>query len=242
MAKARMLHGSISRSIQVNKLCLPARLLFSWMIAHADDEGRIKGDPDYIRATVVPMTKWSSNNIKNYLEQIREIGLIYYWTDNDEWFVEFVKWRDYQSIKSDRFKPSKLPSFNKEIGNKMDTARIQNIDKLFPQANKVQTKEKKSNSDEYNPFADLNIRDEEDINPNTYKPKNIGESSALIAFKQLEPANFKAFRTTYLAAAKKGLPSGLFFRFTSEIKQDVSIKNPGAVFNKKVQEYFSRLK
>lgn len=59
MAKARMIHKKISASTQVNRLTLPARLLFSWMIPHADDEGRIKGEPEYIKAVVVPMTRWS---------------------------------------------------------------------------------------------------------------------------------------------------------------------------------------
>ena len=46
MAISRMLHKSISHSIQVNRLSPEARLLFTWMIPHADDEGRIKGEAD----------------------------------------------------------------------------------------------------------------------------------------------------------------------------------------------------
>ena len=65
MAKARMLHKKISISLQVNSLPLPAKLLFTWLIAHTDDEGRILGSPKYIKATVVPMTNWSTILIQN---------------------------------------------------------------------------------------------------------------------------------------------------------------------------------
>lgn len=64
-----MLHKKISVSIQVNNLSLPAKLLFTWLISHADDEGRLKGDILYVKATVVPMTNWSKSKVKSYLEE-----------------------------------------------------------------------------------------------------------------------------------------------------------------------------
>src|SRR3990167_3598798 len=109
MAKARMLHRSISTSSQVNRLSLPARLLFTWMIPHADDEGRLKGSAEYIKASVVPMTNWTFKRIKSYLEEIKSSGLIHYWQQNNEWFIEFAKWRQYQQIRKDRFEYSNLP-------------------------------------------------------------------------------------------------------------------------------------
>jgi len=36
---------------------------------------------------------------------------------------------------------------------------------------------------------------------------------------------------------KRGLPSDRFYVFCSEIRQDNSIENPGAVFNQKVKSY-----
>jgi len=70
MAKARMLHKTISTSSQVNKLSLPARLLFTWAIAHADDDGRLRGDPEYIKATVVPMVRWSFKKVERYFADV----------------------------------------------------------------------------------------------------------------------------------------------------------------------------
>jgi hypothetical protein len=74
-------------------------------------------------------------------------------------------------------------------------------------------------------------------NPKTFIPSNAEEQAALDAWKELEPFNPFAFGTTYLRAVRKRLPAHLFYQFVSEIKQSHA-ENPGAVFNKKVADYF----
>lgn len=244
MAKARMLHKKISVSGQVNKLSLPARLLFTWMIAHADDEGRLKGEPEYVKAIVAPMTKWSFTHIKIYLEEMKNIGLIYYWHHNNEWFIEFIKWKQHQSIKSDRFKPSDLPTYSDKDEDTLTPIVKQDDSKMFPQSNVIKSSPIKVNTSEYQErkIADKNrfktIR--EIINPKSFEPNSEEEYAALDTWEKLESHNPMAFQTTYLHAIKRGLPSQLFYQFTSEIKQDPTIKNPGAVFNKKVEEYLAK--
>gem|GEM_PF-1609642 len=76
------------------------------------------------------------------------------------------------------------------------------------------------------------------IDPRPFKPENEGEAAALYAWENLEPHNLLAFSTTYYSAYKKGLPVSLFYQFVSEIKQDDTIKNRGAVFNSKVADFF----
>lgn len=244
MAKARMLHKKISVSLQVNRLTLPARLLFTWMIPHADDEGRMKGDPESIRATVVPMVKWSFKKIREYLEEIKDRQLIYYWQENNEWLIEFVKWNEHQTIRKDRFISSNLPSYPK-IGNNQTTPICQPSDNQeTTQANEIESNPNKSNKSEVNEisvaknssYKGNGVR----VNPQTFEPSSAGEVAALEAWRKLEPDNPSAFGTTYFNAHRRGLPSSIFYLFTSEIRQDKSIKNPGAVFNKKVEEYLKQ--
>ncbi len=238
-----MLHKKISVSLQVNRLTLPARLLFTWMIPHADDEGRLNGDPEFIRAMVVPMTKWSFKKIKEYLEEIKNKGLIYYWQENDEWFIEFIKWKQHQYIQKDRFKSSDLPSFHKEVGNKVDTDCIQTVSTPSPQAN---ISESESNPSEVNKSESNEIGVAEKpykgngVSPKNFKPSSDDEMAALEAWGKLEPSSPWVFGTTYLNALRKGLPATMFYQFVSEIQQDSSIKKPGAVFNKKVEEYLKQ--
>lgn len=249
MAKARMLHKKISTSLQINNLPLPVRLLFTWLIPHADDEGRLKGEPQFIKATVIPMTNWSLKNVRGYLEQMKNSNLIYYWQENNEWFIEFVKWGDYQSIRKDRFEPSKLPSFNKHIDNQTAPNSQPNDNQLSAQANINQSNITKVNKSEYKEeFADKNLDKGNTTlldptiieDPKHYLPKNGAEVAAKIAWEKLEPNNPRAFYTTYLNAAKKGVPASYIFTFTSEIRQDRTVVNPGKVFQKKVQDYLER--
>lgn len=241
MANARLLYKKISLSLQVDRLPLPARLLFTWLIPPADDEGRIKGDPKYVKATVVPLTNWSTKLIRKYLEMMNDCSLIHYWQENHEWFIEFIKWEEYQHIRKDRFEPSKLPSFNKVKDNHLSTKRQ-------PGGNQNTTKEKisESNSREINKSDNKNVADKktfretaEILNPNLYRPQNASEAAALEAWRKLEPNNNKAFYTTYLSCSKRGLPPSYFFTFVSEIRQS-KCDNPGAVFNSKAKAYFNK--
>lgn len=243
MAKARMLHKKISVSVQTNKLTLPARLLFTWMISHADDEGKLKGDIEFIKAMIVPMTKWSFKKIKGYLTEMKDQELVYYWQENDEWFIEFTKWKEHQYIQKDRFKPSDLPSYHKDIDNKLDTDCIQGVDTPSPQLNISESESNlneinksevnKGNVAEKSPYKGNGVI----VNPRTFEPSSEGEVAALEAWKKLEPKNSLAFKITYLNALGKGLPPNLFYQFVSEIRQDNTIKNPGAIFNEKVTSF-----
>jgi hypothetical protein len=239
MAKARMLHQKISRSLQVNRLSLSAKLLFTWMIAHADDEGRLRGEPEFVKATVVPMSKWSHKRIEKYLQELKNEKLIYYWQENDDWVVEFVKWNSHQTIRKDRFTPSDLPGYNNDDDNQKTTSRQPAGNHQTTQANKSEANRSELNKSESksNGIAEKDYKGNGIINPKNFKATTKGEIAALEAWKKLEPFNPLAFKTTYLEALKRGLPSDRFYVFCSEIRQDNSIENPGAVFNQKVKSY-----
>lgn len=241
-SKRRMLHAKISTSLQVDNLSEPAQLLFTWMISHADDEGRLKGDAKSVKAVVIPMKHWSMKKVENCLEAIKNEGLIYRWQENNEWFIEFVKWTDHQYIQKDRFKASTLPKYNQKSGHTLDTDRIQTGNSLSPQAKVNKVKEREINKSEENtsenklPTIEPN-KGKEWANPKTFQPSTEGEVVALEAWNQLEHYNPMAFQVTYLTALYKGLPPDKFYQFVSEIKQDSTIEKPGAVFNSKVQAY-----
>ena len=101
----------------------------------------------------------------------------------------------------------------------------------------------KSEDNKVETFA-KNSSNEEDysINPHRFDIRNKGQQGALDAWKALESDKPMTFYTTYLAAYHKGLPATYFYQFVSEIKQDASIENPGAVFNSKVDNYFANQK
>lgn len=250
MAKARMLHKKISLSMQVNDLSLPAQLLFTWMISHADDDGKLRGEPEYVKATVVPMKKWSFSLIKKYIEEIKSNKLIYYWNKNDEWFIQFIKWNEHQSIKSDRYKQSDLPSFEGGGGDPQSPDEIQTDSKVDTQSsviessNKVNPVEVNSSESKGSEIADKNsYKQETKISiPDLKNMKSPSQVAAYEVWKEFEPDNLRAFYTTYLLVAFKGVPAEIIYQFASEMRQDKTIKNPGAVFNNKAENYLKNKK
>jgi hypothetical protein len=239
MAQARMLHKKISISGDVNKLSLPAKLLFTWMIPHADDEGRLAGNPNLVRATVVPLGKWSLTTIKKLIIEIKNQGLIYYWEENKDYFIEFVNWNRYQAIRKKRFHPSVLPSFDSKYDDQTSSKRLTNDVQVTSQYNAIELNKIKVNKSEDGNIANKIFPSKESaqkFSPNNFSPSNESEQAAFDIWNQLEPNNPGSFRF-YLWAAKQGLPSYKFYEFASEIKQDDSIKSKGAVFNKKVTDY-----
>lgn len=116
-----MLAKSISTSLQVNKLGIEAQLLFTWMIPHADDDGRLNGEAEYIKLLVVPAKTWTKTQTESYLKAIHEAGLIYRWNENGTTYVEFPTWTKHQQIRKDRYTPSNIPPFNKTQVNHLTT-------------------------------------------------------------------------------------------------------------------------
>src|SRR3989344_2050919 len=246
----RMLYAKISVSQDVNSLSIEERLLFTWLIAHGDDEGRLEGDPLYIRNKVVPYTNWSPKKIGKYLHNIKNRGLIHYWQVDNRWVIEFVKWELHQSLRKDRIEHSQLPSFAPNSDNQMATIR-QPIDSQMPaERNISESNLKEVKKSEYKEDVAVNnssFKKVSDIpnpgailDPIRYQPKNAEEVAAKEVWFKLELNNKLAFHTTYLNAARKGEPASVIYQFCSEIRQDKSIDNPGKVFQKKVNDYLER--
>lgn len=250
MAKdARMLNVSISKSLQVDKLPLAARLLFTWMIPHADDNGRLKGDPKYIKGCIVPLTNWSPKNIRKYLELMKDEGLIYYWEENREWFVEFVKWNLYQHIRADRYKASDLPSFHKNSDNQTSTNHQPDDNPTEPEVNINKINTNKPNPNKFNiseskePIADKNLSYKEETPEGKDDNPLVGADSkdgyvAFTIWRRMEPKNLKV-GGLYNSYAKK-IPHNLLFQWASEIEQDNTVSNKGALFNSKAKEYLDK--
>ncbi len=92
-----MISKSISVSKQVNGLSRDAKLLFTWLIPHCDDFGRMTGDPDVIKAIVFPMdTDFTPGLIESCLTDIENMRLIIRYNVDGEQFLCFPKWEVHQ--------------------------------------------------------------------------------------------------------------------------------------------------
>lgn len=106
----RMISRTISTSEKVHQISEPARLLFTWMILHCDDDGRMQGSPLTIKAIVLPLSTRTPSEIKRYLKEMDRAGLIRWYEVEKKWFVQVENWHNFQTFKGIHRDDSRIPS------------------------------------------------------------------------------------------------------------------------------------
>ncbi|MDQ3457993.1 MAG: hypothetical protein M3498_01610 [Deinococcota bacterium] len=111
MARGRFLSKGISESEQVAELGSDtARLLFTWLIAHADVEGRLSANPRIVKGRVCPLLDIGLEDIDAMLGEMDVLGLISIYEAEGKRFLCFPSWNEHQQgIRKDREQP-KYPS------------------------------------------------------------------------------------------------------------------------------------
>ena len=88
-----------------------ARLLWDALIQLADDDGRGLADLDFLRAEV---WRYHSNRRRRWVEKIlqelvQKMRNLRLYEVNGRCYYAFGKWKEYQAIRKDLYKPSKFP-------------------------------------------------------------------------------------------------------------------------------------
>lgn len=105
MARGRMLRPSISTDPEVNSMSDFAQLLFTWMIAHADDYGVLPGNPLELWALVVPFKTDRRNDVAAAIDEMVVAGLIYHYEVERKWYIQLAKWENNQQGLNKRTAP-----------------------------------------------------------------------------------------------------------------------------------------
>ena len=223
MAKARLLYKKISVSLEVNKLSLPARLLFTWMISHADDDGRLRGESEYIKAVVVPLTNWKATKIFTLIIEIYSVGLIDWYRQDGYLCIQILNWNEYQKISKKNYKKSVLPRH------------------LFHRKKKSKKLLTKSQTLNLDINVGSNNRLKNSVILQRTNSKSELESIAKTVQNILEPDKPETLHIRYLKALQDGIPVRVCYQFVNEIKQDSSVDDKGKAFDKKVEEYLRNI-
>ncbi|WP_211750421.1 DnaD domain protein [Paenibacillus sp. Marseille-Q4541] len=111
MAEKRMISKVISISEKVNDLPnIFSMLLFTWMIPHTDDFGRLAGSPSKVKALVVPMLDKKKEEVAAALEELATHGLINWYEVDGERVIQILNFDKHQQGLHKRTR-SKFPDF-----------------------------------------------------------------------------------------------------------------------------------
>lgn len=120
MARKRMLDPNIWQSEDFNKLSTLAKLVFIGLFSLADDEGRGRANPTYLKSSLFPYNEdLRSADIEKTLYEISSNMSVIFYSCNESNYYELLSWDIFQKI--DRPTPSQIPEFDE---NKAENRRM----------------------------------------------------------------------------------------------------------------------
>jgi hypothetical protein len=111
MADGRMLKKVVSTSKKLAAVKTDsARLLWTWILPHLDVQGRFSGELEIVKGSIVPRLKsMTLPKIEKYLQDLAENKLIILYNVNGDRYLELVKFKDFQTLRSSREAVSIIP-------------------------------------------------------------------------------------------------------------------------------------
>lgn len=95
------------------------------MVVLADDEGRLRGNPVFLRSQVFPYEdKLTVEEVKRCIKEVVDSGLINYYSVNEQAYISHPNWFTYQTLRRDRMAKSTIPLPD---GNQLSTKRQPNV-------------------------------------------------------------------------------------------------------------------
>jgi len=111
MAKIRSLKGEFFRHAAISHGGLTTKVLAAGLItAVADDEGRFKAAPDYLRGEIFTHDQVTVEEVAAGLQHLRSVDFIQLYQDHSRAFGVIKNWKEHQPVPPSRFVASKLPA------------------------------------------------------------------------------------------------------------------------------------
>ena len=113
MARKRMIDPNIWQSEDFGKLSNLAKVVFIGLFSLADDEGRGRANPMYLKSTLFPYNeKMRSTDVEVALSEISRNMSILFYSYNESNYYSLLSWNTFQKI--DKPTESKIPEFEKD--------------------------------------------------------------------------------------------------------------------------------
>lgn len=174
MPTGRMLNKKISFDEKLAQISLESLLVFTWTIPHLDVEGRILGDPNYIKAQIFPLIdQVSVRKIKKALKELEEKNLILIYGHKIK-YIQFNGFLKNQRINKEREAKSTIPPPTELLSNSgvtQDTSL-----KLSTSTSKVKVKEDQPSNGQHLNSQLLNIELPLLTEKTEYEPKDFYDS------------------------------------------------------------------
>lgn len=144
MARKRMIDPNIWQSEDFSKLSTLGKLVFIGLFSLADDEGRGRCNPVYLKSTLFPYEEGiRSADIDKTLSEISSnMSVIFYSYDGSSYY-SLLSWNTFQKI--DRPSESKIPEYDENIMKRLfNEPSTNNRRVILPNKNKKRIEDNKN--------------------------------------------------------------------------------------------------
>lgn len=126
MASGRVIHKAIHSNPELGELKIETRYFYKALVIHSDDEGRMRANPKHLKALIFPFDAGLRiDTINAWLEELHAARLICLYIVDEKLYLHHPKWKNWQTIRADRFKPSDCP--DPSLGIPSGNQRGQNL-------------------------------------------------------------------------------------------------------------------
>ena len=140
-----MVYAKILGSHQLNLTSITARYLYVGTILLADDDGRLNGDPRYLKGQVFSYDEdVTVEDVDNLLQALYQAELIELYEVEGTQYIQHPKWTEYQKIRKDMYTESKIPS-SRATKAKPIQARTNTVTEPLPKLSQVKLNKVKTN-------------------------------------------------------------------------------------------------
>ena len=107
MARRRMIDPNFWVSEDVSKLTYVERIMLIGMFSNADDFGKGRANPVYLRSTIFPYDDISNDEMRKMLQSISKSSNIVIYSIDDCEYYKFINWEKWQTVQKPQ--KSKIP-------------------------------------------------------------------------------------------------------------------------------------
>lgn len=122
MARGRFVAKQICVDKKVNSLSSPwSMLAYTWLITHADCEGRTYGDPAIVKSMVFPRQedKITTHEMEGFIREWAAAGMIEWYEVEGDLYIEFIHFEKHQpGLRKEREPASIIPAFIQQTSGK----------------------------------------------------------------------------------------------------------------------------
>lgn len=194
----RMIYAQLAENKAFATMSDKAQKTYIFLIVLADDDGRLKGDSDWLRIKIFPYDQSITvDDIRSFIKEITKAGLVTWYKADENYFIQHPNWGKYQILRADRKKDSDIPPPD---DNQVSTKRERKLSKL--------SKEKKVITASHEYLKKIPEADLEEFHKRFDCSKKAIASKAedLLLWVETNGRQKKNYKTFLLNALKKDFP------------------------------------